>query len=292
MKKFKSFLLAIPLTILAVLSISFVGCKDKPSNEFTFMANNQIKADADNVINSLKTKVYNNSELGTGWQEERKTTFTLAEVNQKLGEELGYYVQLGTLSNAPEIIKLTFKDVSFTKDQNVAVSIGLNNKIVDKAYYVKDSKLYVAAPIVAFETLANTKIKLNDKEFSLNLTEYNNTINATGVVGKQGSTITVSENGYNVGVSNPYTMLGINIQGLDTNDFMVTRKVFDGKLNSYGLTGVDQIDGSDYYGVYPLTKTQFNNLTVGKSMVQDYSIYVINRGISSIKLILSSIAAE
>ena len=92
------------------------------------------------TVNNLYEKVYNNVErLG------KETTYSYEELLVALGEDVEYYIELGTIVNVPDIYNLTIGETTFKKGEKVKVSIGNANFIEDEVFYYDNGKIYISA---------------------------------------------------------------------------------------------------------------------------------------------------
>lgn len=285
MKNLKKFLLAVPFAIVMLCAGAFIGCNGKPAADFTSSKN--IKSNVDNIVTNLTSNVYN--KVGGTWAGNK---LTMAEVNEILEADYNYYVDVGTLNaKFGEVTSIKLGDQTFESDQEVELSVGNNSFIVEKAFYVENNKLFVAAPVIAFETRANSKIVINNKEFSLGLNPFTDSKAVTGVAFKNESDGTVAQveesAEYNVQVNAVTSWLKIEFEGAEENDIAITKKVKDGQLNSYGIVTMDDASTNPHIGFYPVTPSQVDGL---EPFTFNYSAYVVGKGIVEVKLNISKVA--
>lgn len=242
-----------------------------------------IMDNAQDVVDDLFEKVYNNPILG----ESVNYTFeTLAETVA----DVKYYIEIGSISYMTNITELSIGETVFTKDQIIEVSIGNNNKIMDKAYYVKDGSLYVAANIILFEAQEAESIKLNGKEYEIDWSTALRRVSVTNLnyrgTGNNAVAVDGEYNVYDLTVADAYndSYLEIFYANADSNDIIVTKKVNNDKI-SYGLTGVESGEGTPL-GYYPVgywehladIPREKDNTTI------EYSFYVVGKGVATIIL--------
>ena len=282
MKNLKKFLLALPLALVVICGGLFVGCKDK-SPEEKFTANKQIKTSVDSVVSNLAKNVYN--KVNGTWAGKN---LTMEQVNQAVGGNHQYYVQVGTLEGYKSVDKVKVGDQSFAKDQLVRCSVGNNTFISDKAFYVKDNNLYIAAPIIAFETREDSEIEINGDDYDLDLDPASKTLTLTGVAFKNAADGTISQveqkAEYNVAISGVSSWLKIEYQGVEATDVAITKKVKNKVLDSYGLTQMEDADTNPHVGFYPVKPADVANL---QPFSYKYSIYIVGKGIINLKLNIS-----
>lgn len=238
--------------------------------------------DVEATVNALYEKVYNSNKLG------KETTYTYEELLLALGEDVDYYVELGTVHNIPEIYNIKIGETFFRKDQKVKVSIGNNNFIEDEVFYFDENKLYVSAGVLMFEGMNSSSIEINGKLFRISKYAVNN-IAVTGLNyrGTENSATIVpdSVNEYDIEVGTAKDYLEIFYTSVSADDIIITRKENNGVL-SYGLTGTDGDPEHLHLGYYPVG--YYNNPddipeTFDGSII-NYQFYVIGKGMASVKL--------
>lgn len=252
----------------------------------SFIANNAME-NASAVVDALIEKAYNNeSVLG------KETNYTVAQLKAKI-TDAEYYVELGTVEFIGNLNTLKIGEITFASTEEYPMSIGNNNFIVDKAFYVEDGKLYIAAPILVFEAQGNNKIELNGKEFIVN---FNQTMSYVAVselkhrgTGNSVTKVADSVNKYNVTLSDAKSYLEIHYLDSASTDVVVARKYINGKV-TYGLTAVENetVDGTQniHLGLYTVGWYQnFNDVPAennGATMI--YSFYVVGKGMATVEL--------
>lgn len=267
-------------------SLAFTACggvKD-PATMATFTSNENVSSVTEAIVKDLTDNYYNASALGSS------TKYSVENLKGK-NANFKYYVEIGSVSNIDDIESITIGKTKFDEDQTFDLSIGNANYISDKCFFEEDDKIYVAAPIIAFETVNNSKIKINGTEFDFNLNEEATKSGFTNATFSAGSTNTVTARqggGYDIVFKDAKTFLKLFYTGATANDVVLTKKVltsnYDG-INgdvSYGLTKVENETGYPL-GFYPIGYSS-NALTEtwatwydGASM--EYQAYVIDRGI-------------
>lgn len=252
----------------------------------SFVANNSM-ANASAVVDALIEKAYNNeSALG------KETNYTVAQLKEKIADA-EYYVELGTVEFIGNLNTLKIGEITFASTEEYPMSIGNNNFIVDKAFYVEDGKLYIAAPILVFEAQGDNKIELNGKEFTVN---FNQTVSYVAVselkhrgTGNSVTKVADSVNKYNVTLSDAMSYLEIHYLDSASTDVVVARKYINGKV-SYGLTAVENetVDGAQniHLGLYTVGWYQnFNDVPAEKNgATMIYSFYVVGKGMATVEL--------
>ena len=185
LKKSLSILATIILLTISLFMLTACGDDEEPpvtpTPSASFQTSSNVKTNTNAVIDNLVENVYNNAtDLG------KKTTYSVAEVQEKI-DGFTYYVELGTMSNIDQVNSISFGNLTFKADQTFYLSIGNSNQLLDKVFYVQENKLYVAAPVVAFEAVENVKIKINDNEFNFDLDTTATSINLTNVAFNDGA---------------------------------------------------------------------------------------------------------
>lgn len=291
MSKTKQFFIALPLLIALVLSsFMFSACGKK--QEFTI--NGTLGTDANTVVNGLIEKVYNATVIKDDKDADENPiyNYTLAEI-QELIPGVEFYVKAGTFKNIDKINKISLGGYTFTAGDDTQLSIGNNNFIIDDAFKVDGDKLYIAANIVAFEAVSSDKIKLNDKEFDFRVADRASALNITNVAFRD-TTNTVTHvadktNAYSMNITNGTNSLLIKYEDISADDIILTRKVLNGELQGYGLTGLDTVNSESVFMFYPMgwanTNEKYDTMYEtrnGKTMVYDF--YVVDNGVAKVEL--------
>lgn len=283
-RKILSILLVLLMCPVAVyLSACFTN------NNPSFKSSSAVSNDTNVIIENLTTKAYNASVL------EKSTEYTVAELKEKIND-IEYYVEIGSVENIDDIESIMVGSSTFNKGQEFNLSIGNANYIKDKAYYLENNKLFVAAPIIAFEMVNNAKIKINNSEFDLNLdksAEIKSFSNA------QFSAATnqlekVNNNEYNLTFKDAKTYLKLYYDNAAADDVILTKKVLtnsgDDKVNgtvNYGLTKVEN-QTNNPLGFYPIgyssNALDENWKTKYDGAKMEYEAYVIDGGIYKTRL--------
>lgn len=285
MKIFKKSLLTIQLLVVMLFSVVALSACGK---SMTFSINDNINKSVEKTISVLNINAYNNKDLlGT------QTTYSAKEIENKISD-LEYYVNVGKISNAKSVDKISLNDETFKSNQTFNLSIGNSNFISDKCFYVQDNNLYVAAPILAVESLSLEKIKINDTAFDYTQSTKASELKFTNVSFLSSSKNTVekvegSENEYNVNIKDGTTYLCFYYADALSTDYAITKKVFttDGKTSvSYGFTKVENIENYPV-ALYPIgwkpsydgTDAYYNDTTV-----LNYTIYMPSKGVAEVVL--------
>lgn len=267
------------LVVLAISVFALSACgkddKTKPSPSFETASN--VKATTIEIIDDFFERVYNNSSvLGT------ETTYSVKQIQNKVAD-FEYYVEVGTIKDINEVKSISLNDTSFTENQTFYLSIGNANQLLDKVYYVEESKLYVAAPVVAFETVDNAKIKINNNEFNFDLDVTTDQINLTNVAFNTGANNTaskVSDTEYNLTIKSGTEYAGLYYDGASTSDTIITKRMLNGELNGYGI--VNPVNGSNgvcsyFYPVGWVKNPAEINYKKFNDATFDYSLYIVNQ---------------
>ena len=262
MKKFRKILTSLSLALILVLGgIGLAACNDPDqTTPPSISVSESLKTDAENVLTIMKEHVVDKLTKVDIVEDKPDPnnvgTYTVAEAQAEIEEFVDYYVLVGTLSDVSDLTSVGFGDTSYSKDQTIPLSVGNNKFITDKVYYVEDSKLFMAAPIVLVESAGQNKIKLNGTEVDFNVNPAVKTIKFTNVdfFSKSTNKVTKDEKTgiytatYNEAAGK--SMLGFYYEGSAQNDLVVSRLYKNGVLNSYSITfNTDR----DKDGNYPIT---------------------------------------
>lgn len=292
MSKVKKSLLALPLLIaLFFTSFMLTGC-GKPA-ELNLSKDLQSKANA--VVNNLVTNVYNAESLkgDKDLAGEEKYNYTFNEIKSVI-PSAEFYVEVGTFKNIKKLEKISVGQYTFKAGEDVKISIGNSNFIKDDAFMVKGDKLLVSANIIAFEASSAKTIKLNDAEFDLNIQNEDKTVSVTNIgfrVGKNSiEESKTEENTYNLTIVNGTDPLLIDYDGKESTDVIFTRKVVDGVLTGYGVTGLDTVNAEKFLMFYPMgwanNETLYNEVRDAKNgKTLAYEFYVANKGIAKVNFV-------
>ena len=265
----------IALLITGIVLLCTIG-----SNPSLTVSKN-IVSKTETIVDTMTVGLYNNEGLG------KEQKFTVAQIKEKVAD-FEYYVEIGSIEKVDEVKSVSFGDATFEKDQVFALSIGNSNFIEDKAFYMNEGKLYIAAPIMAFESVNTTKIKINDSEFALDLEVTATDKTFTDVKFQAGSTNTATknENAYDLVFNDAKTYLELYFEGAESTDVVLTKKVSKTtesvKSVSYGLTKLENTEGNPL-GLYPI---KYNAEGITAEMIEnsdntttEYSAYVAGKGI-------------
>ena len=294
-KKIFSFVLVLCFALPCIFSLSACGKKDntQPETNAKFTSAKNISSNTETIISNLTNKVYNSSTLG------KSTTYTVAQIQEKI-DDFEYYVELGTITGTTDVDSITLGNATFDSEQTFNLSVGNANYISDKCFKTDDSKLYVAAPIVAFETVNNKKIKINDSEFNFDLEKTAETKSFTNAEFSSGSTNTLTKkenNSYDIQFKDAKSYLKLFYENAAANDVVLTKKVITNSKNEssnnsigYGLTKVEA-ETNYPLALYPIgysesaltetTKTTYDGTTM------NFQAYVAEKGVFTITLNLS-----
>ena len=295
MKKIFSFILIACLVVPC--AIMFSGCWLNMGSKMSFKANENVLESTNAIISDLTNNIYNASSLGTS------TNYSVADIKEK-NANFNYYVEAGTLENAEDVESITIGGTTFINEQTFNLSIGNSNFINDKCYYVEDNKIYVAGPIIAFETVNNSKIKINDSEFDFNLNKTVNESKFTNAEFSSGSTNTIKDQdgSFNIEFKDAKSYLKLYYEGATANDIVLTKKVINNSGNSningvanYGLTKVEN-ENNNPVGLYPIGYSKDalteNCYTWYNDATMNYQAYIIDKGIVSTTLNFDIVISE
>lgn len=295
MKKFLTSLCCI--AILVAVGAALFACGETANPTFT--SSNTITTSVDTSISTLFSRLYNNkTDLGTS------TTYTISTLNEKFEQrktelqnqgnttlantktplsENDIYCLVGTTSDIEKIESITLGGETFKSTDDFSVSIGNSNFLKDKAFLFKDNKLYIASPIIAFETTKTAKIKINNTEYSIKTTPASQAkeFNQAVVKGStKGSLCKYENNKFEVSVKDGTTMLCLGFDGLEKTDKAVTKKYINGNFDSYGLTTMESDNGKIglYMTNYKTNPSEINATKYG-NVNWTYKAYILNKNI-------------
>lgn len=293
MKKKKFFNVMLAGLMIVPCAFAFSACGKKPAASQTgakFTAAENVSASTDAIVKSLTDNVYNASALGSS------TKYTVSEMKEKIND-FKYYVEIGSVEGIDDVDSLTIGNSTFDDDDTFDLSVGKSNYISDKCFYEEDNKIFVAAPIVAFESVNNKKIKVNESEFDFDLEKTAQNKSFTDAKFSTGSTnaIEKKQDGvYDVEFKDAKTFLKLYFDGAKQEDVVLTKKVVSGSGNadlngkvSYGLTLVEN-EANYPLGFYPIG---YSNDALTEAFVtwydgatMNYQAYVIDGGVYSATL--------
>ncbi|MBQ8522769.1 MAG: hypothetical protein IJ458_03815 [Clostridia bacterium] len=282
--KILSFVLALCLIIPCALV--FTACDKDDKDKPTFAVGQNVLTVANDIVSDL-TKIYKSGNVPAN------QTFTLTEMKDAMAslpipedvKNFNYYVEIGEVDDIDDVNSITLAS-KFTKNQTFKLSLGNNAHLEAKVFFEDDDKIYVAAPVLVFETVNLGKIKINNNEFDFDLDVEVEASNFTNVEFQDGATSIsskVSDNEYNLNFKEANRYIKLSYADATANDIVLTKKVIGNSIN-YGLTDLE----GTVLGLYPikyssaaLTQEYFDNYN-GKTM--EYSAYVLNSGVHSVKL--------
>jgi hypothetical protein len=266
--KNKIFNFALSLCLMIPCMFIFCGCG--PTANFT--ADNNVKTSTQAIIDDIAANIYNKSAIYGS-----STHYSVAEIKEK-DSDFQYYVKLGSIENIDVVDSFTLNNTTFNKTQKFELSIGNNNKINDLCYYVKNGELFVAAPIIAFETVNTTKIKINDVEFDFDLanTAETGSIIAFSSQDTINNTYDVQNEEYYLTLKNANRYFMFEYEGATAGNVVLTKKVISGTTDGskdavkYGLTLNDGPNNT--LALYPIDYAATPNPVFNGSQM-DYSFY-------------------
>lgn len=267
-KLFKANFYLMLLSTLILAGVLFSGCNN---SGLSMDVNDNMITESRDIVLDLASQYYNKLEASKH--------YTLEELERSKDN---YYVLVGTLGSNTDISEVSFGNVSFKDTDTISLSVGLNAFIDSEPYYVEDNKVYVAAPIVAMESIGNHKVKINGSTFDL----PNNDMTKLEVIGAgfSGTQNSATHEGdvYNVDIktSKEFVTFGIKDMTENTN-IALTRKLYtypDGKKTlSYGLTAANDTYESVYgVGLY-VVNYNADDLSIYDGMELNYTLFVIDK---------------
>ena len=255
MKKLSKILACLSVGAFAIAgAVTLSACNDNPPKA-ELVLNENVKTEVAAVVDYVKTTLYTASKSAL-----TEKIYTVEGLKAKNGfENLQYYTKVATLKNFNKVEKLRLGNQNFTKEQEVAFSIGNNVFIKDKSWYVKDNTLYVAAPILQIELAFKGEIEVEGVKATVSL--YDSEIAPAGTMTvkvptaftESGNTATQvdEKNEYNVHVKDNEKWFAYDFDATgDKTVFVKNKETAD---LQYGVTNLDQ-DGEDYVlGQYVVT---------------------------------------
>lgn len=255
MKKFLG--LAVAICLIVPCSLVLSACSMFGKRNFT--VNENINSVANEIVEDLINRVYNSNLTSS-------TTYSVEEIKEQVSD-FNYYVEAGTLENVDEVETISLSGSEFKKDDEFYLSVGSNRFIKDKAFFIEEDKLFIAAPIVAFESVNNSKISINGVEN--NFASTNATTGTFESISFTGTGNTVEEGArkgeWDLTMTNRYdSYLTLFYEGAEASDVVLTRKNEESAI-SYGLTEVENLDGNPI-GYYPIGWGE----TITESVIEKY----------------------
>lgn len=188
-------------------------------------------------------------------QGEKNGTYTVAQF-QELVEGYEFYVELGeTKYESVDSIKLG--DALFKADDLVTVSMGNSRFVKDKAYFVKDGKLYAAAPVVLVEISENIALEVNGDKYEIEGAELPPDTNVLDAFWNGGTNDVAVNNDVYTAIFNEDTathFLAFEF-GVDADHYLTKKTYYQGNGvigASYGYTAADVVGDRHVLGFYPL----------------------------------------
>jgi len=277
--KILSFVLALCLIIPCALV--FTACGKDKEDVPTFTVNQNVLTLANDSVEKLQM-VYNRAPSGTFSLAEMKATWQTPEYVELIPAELAnfsYYIEVGEVDEIDDVNSITLGS-TFTKNQKFKLSLGNNAHLEDKVFYENDDKIYVAAPIIVFETVNLDKIKINNVEFAFDLQVEATATTFTNATFSGAGTVTDGENDgeFNLNITDcTNSYLKLYFEGAEADDIILTKKVCGDGNPNYGLTDLVQ-ETNNPLGFYPIgwaesiNQTHVDNFN-GKTL--NYQAYVI-----------------
>jgi hypothetical protein len=296
--KIKSKILSFVLVLCLIIpcALVFTACdKEKDDDKPTFTVKQNILTEANDIIDDL-TSIYKSGYVPANQtftlQQMKDTMATMGNLIPTELQNFKYYVEVGELDEIDDIDSITLGS-KFNKDQAFKLSLGNNSHLEAKAFYEDDDKIYVAAPVLVFETVNLDKIKINDIEFDFDMQVEVNVSNFTNVVFQEDAYSTigqVNESKYNIDFREANKYIKLSYAGVNEDDILLTKKVVIGSsvasVNTvnYGLTDLE----GTVLGLYPIgysddgiTQEHIDKFD-GATMY--YSAYVLGAGVYSVTL--------
>lgn len=268
---------ALASCLLVPAALTFGGCKDATPS---FTVGQNILTKTETILDNITNNIYNKLTPGS---------YEIYQIQQQPGNaQFQYYVDIGTVSEIDDIESITIGNVTMQEDEEFKLSVGQNAFIKAECFKEEDDRIYVAAPILAFETVNNSTIKINNLTFDFNLNSTETKQNFTSVTG-QNSSISiekVDDSKYNVALENATSYLKFAYPG-NTSDPIITKKVVNNRLSSYGIMAAENpilLYPCGYSATF--SDAQMINYD-GKDF--NYEVYVPGVGIYSVTLALDLI---
>lgn len=215
---------ALAACMLVPAAFAFSGCGKDPDPTFTVGQN--ITTSADAIVQSLTTNIYNTLPAGN----------YSVDLLRQSNPNFQYYVEIGTVNDFDDIDSITLGGITMLDDEEFSLSVGNNAFIKDECFKEDDDRLYIAAPIIAFEAANNTQIKINNISFNFNLLTPATKTNFTSITGNDANITVekVSDSEYSVGLTSGQSYLNLSFDTTPTTP-IITKKVWSGNSLSYGI---------------------------------------------------------
>ena len=207
--------------------------------------------------------------------------YTPEELSDVIAGLKNYYVEVGTIHINIDTILLN--GVERSSNEVFGLSIASYRFVRANYFKVENNKLYLAAPVAAFELNTGGSLKINKTNISLGTTVENSLTVKTVHNAKNGTEFSAHEDdAYSFDISKAsttsYTSLAFNEITSSADGPIVTRKLYtytDGtKQLSYGLSTIDGPNalGDGNFGIWMyITGYPVNSTESGTHI--DYSLY-------------------
>ena len=227
-------------------------------SEFAFFGSRKVYTDLTSVLGETQNKIFNKIPA-VGENETNK--FTVAEVKGKIDNinDYNFYVSLGEFTEFYEIDGVRIGGKVYHADDKTSLSIGMNNFIEDKVYYIEGNELFVAAPVVFelgtdvaetnFQVFNNTgkedaETVSTDIKFNISPSgDMNPTLSipATGgsILKDVAASSTAGKPVYNIALKNGITPIDIAYDGKAVGDIIVTR-ITEGDNVRYAIDSITE----------------------------------------------------
>ena len=240
----------------------------------------EVAASARAVLNDY-LRVYNTPTSVLPGGSSSSVYYTPAELSNYVVGLKDYYVEAGTIHI--DVESITINGIELNATSEFGLSVGSKRQVKANYFKIENSKLYLAAPVAAFELNTSETLKINKTNVTLG-DDVENTLTVKTIHnGKTGPEYPAHENdAYSFDISkaitNNYTSMAFNEITGSADGPIVTRKLYtfeDGtRTLGYGLTSIDGPSsmGDGNYGVWMyVTGSPVNSFEAGTHL--DYSVY-------------------
>lgn len=141
------------------------------------------------------------------------------------------------------VIKIDGKVIG--PEDTFALSVGNNSFVDDVCYYIEDSALYIAFPLLSLEeVIINSTVIASPN----NLNDL--VITGTKIVG-EGEMIPRGDGNYIANITKRNSYIDFGLQGVQVNEIILSKKIYNGNL-TYGFIKADEkVDNIPGIGYYP-----------------------------------------
>ena len=235
-------------TIILMFILALVSCTDKVSTpKFTFN---------DNVSEDIRT-ILAGTDKGYNTQKGEIDGIYSAEEFSNLVEGFTFYVPVGK-SKYDKINEITIGNLTVRPTSKVKVSMGNSRYVEDYIFLYKEGNLYIAAPVLLFETMAKPELTINGDVYKTANLQVSSETEVVRVFWNNGSSNDViQEDDIYTAVFNEDTATSLlEFELKDNADHYLTKKTYfqdeDFIKTEYEYIGAVTESEKKALGLYPL----------------------------------------